>query len=110
MVNTGITSRKAKPPTPLQMSLPHCFAITSLKASELPAWTAAEVGHNSPLNIRPLALFPTKETDGLLREFIPTLDEEVKQLKMAPANMTISNGKEITQHLTRSYHQCTMGR
>jgi hypothetical protein len=87
-------------------------------------WSAAERGHNSPTNIRPLALFPEKECDELLREFNPTLDVEVKSVragltlklpsgrviiaKVVRDDMTLMDGKMISRLLQLGGAYCTM--
>ena len=52
------------------------FAIHSICTPDQgTVWSSLEKGFNSPQNVRPLAVFPSKESDSLLREFMPWLDQ-----------------------------------
>ena len=74
-----------------------CFALSSIKRADgTIIWCSSSKGHNSPHNIRPLALFPEKESDDILKEFIPSLDQEVKEIKENGLQIILPNGKTLT--------------
>jgi hypothetical protein len=74
-----------------------CFALIKINKPDGTAiWSASDKGHNSPQNIRPLALFPSKESDEMLRVFVPTLDEEIKTIRTSGLQLKLQNG-EILQ-------------
>jgi hypothetical protein len=78
-----------------------CFALLSItKPDGSVIWSAAARGHNSPTNDRPLALFPEKECDELLREFNPTLDIEVKNVRSG-LTLTLPSGRIINARVLR---------
>jgi len=73
-----------------------CFALIKItKPDGTIIWSASDKGHNSPQNIRPLALFPSKESDEMLRGFIPTLEEEIKSIKTTGLQVKLENGEII---------------
>jgi hypothetical protein len=73
------------------------FALCSIKnADGTILWCSSFRGHNSPQNIRPLALFPEKESDEILKEFIPSLDREVERIKETGLQINLPNQKTIT--------------
>jgi hypothetical protein len=79
-----------------------CFALTSIKNKDGHIiWSAASRGHNSPQNIRPLALFPSKESDELLRDFVPFLDEEIQQIKTEGLEVKLPNQTVVKAELEK---------
>ena len=44
-------------------------------------FTTAAKGHNSPTNVRPLAIIPAQETDDLLKEVIPLYEAEIEEME-----------------------------
>jgi hypothetical protein len=89
-------SQKSKSNFSTQQIINVCFAMSSIKKSDgTILWSSATKGNNSPRNVRPLALFPSKENDDILREFIPTLDTEVKNIKENGLKLVLPNGQVI---------------
>jgi len=79
-----------------------CFALTSIKNKDGHLiWSAASRGHNSPQNIRPLALFPSKESDEVLRDFVPLLDEEIQQIKTEGLELKLPNQTIVKAELEK---------
>ena len=73
-----------------------CFALSSIKNSKgMTLWSAREKGHNCPQNIRPWLLFPSKESDELLKELIPSLDKEVQDLAEYGLEIELPNGRRV---------------
>ena len=63
-----------------------CFALREVSVSDggnsVPVvWTSRLAGSNKPSNTRPLALFPAKEDVELLKEFIPIVEAEIKEME-----------------------------
>ena len=63
-----------------------CFALREVPVSDggdsVPVvWTSRLAGSNKPSNTRPLALFPAKEDVELLKEFIPIVEAEIKEME-----------------------------
>ena len=44
-------------------------------------WKSRTDGANKPQNTRPLAIFPGKESTELLKEFVPIVEAEIKEIK-----------------------------
>jgi len=73
-----------------------CFAVNEIGLENgVTLWSSAEKGANKPQNVRPLALFPSKETDDLLKEFIPLLDSEVEAIKQDGINSELRDGSKV---------------
>ena len=51
-------------------------------------WTPTK-GHNSPTNVRPLAIIPAQETDELLDEVVPLYESEVEEMQEAEFRLII---------------------
>ena len=102
-----------------------CFALKEIHLSDgTLIWSSSEKGSNKPQNVRPLALFPEKESDALLKEFIPLIDNEVKKLEengltiennqqlikanVKNATMSMLDGKMVTRLLQLGGGYCTM--
>ena len=62
-----------------------CFSLNEMKVIDFKGSTATFIssvaGANKPQNTRPLALFPGKENQELLAEFVPIVEAEIKKLK-----------------------------
>ena len=88
-------------------------------------WKSSCLGANKPRNVRPIAVFPEKETAELLTEFIPILDSEVadiakngvevktnngetKVAKVSDSHMTMCDGKMVTNLMQLAGSYCTM--
>ena len=72
-----------------------CFAIPEVSVTDAGnsapvVWTSRVAGSNKPQNTRPLALFPAKEDVTLLREFIPLVDAEVKDMEREGASVEVT--------------------
>ena len=103
-----------------------CFALTSIVNSNgIVLWSSDMRGHNSPTNTRQWFLFPEKESDRLLKQLIPVLESQVKQVKkhgleltlhsgwkvqatVSKANMSMIDGKMVTRLLQIGGAYCTM--
>lgn len=103
-----------------------CFALKEISLPDgTVLWSSTEKGSNRPQNIRPLALFPEKESDGVLKDFVPLLDDEVESLKavgpliscstdqqikatVSTATMSMIDGKMVTRVLQLGGAYCTM--
>ena len=82
------------------------------------------LGANKPGNVRPIAIFPEKESQQMLRDFMPILDEEVRDvhralvpvkisgedrhIKCAMTYMGLCDGKMITNLMQLGGSYCTM--
>jgi len=101
-------SQQSKSHFSTQQIINVCFALSSIKKSDgTILWSSATKGHNSPQNVRPLALFPSKENDDMLREFIPSLDTEVKTIKENGLKLCLPNGQLIIAKIeTESMSMC----
>jgi hypothetical protein len=103
-----------------------CFSLKEiLNSNGVLLWSSKDKGSNRPQNVRPLALFPEKETDEILKDFIPILDAEVEELKkeglvisgennqeiranVDKATMSMIDGKMVTRLLQLGGAYCTM--
>lgn len=73
-----------------------CFSLIKIIICGNVVWSATDLGVNRPQNVRPLALFDGKENDQLLREFIPGLDKEVREINEKGLVLKAADGVEIT--------------
>jgi hypothetical protein len=88
-------------------------------------WRSSSLGANKPRNVRPIAVFPEKETEQLLTGFIQILDSEVadiannrvemktnigetKVAKVSGSHMTMCDGKMVTNLMQLAGSSCTM--
>jgi hypothetical protein len=79
-----------------------CFALVNISLPDGKSiWNASKRGHNCPQNIRLLALFPSKESDELLRTFVPTLDDEIKSIKTTGLQLKLPSGKTILAEIEK---------
>jgi hypothetical protein len=55
-----------------------CFSLKEVTVEDVKGhkevWSSTTGGHNKPQNVRPLAIFPAKETKDLLQDFVPRWD------------------------------------
>lgn len=62
-----------------------CFALREVKVSDAhgnsASWCSKVAGANRPQNTRPLAVFPSKESQEVLAEIVPHVEAEVKIVK-----------------------------
>ena len=86
------------------------------------SWTSSSAGSNKPQNVRPLALFPSKENKELMAEFVPQVEDEIKEIKengvmdrhlevkctCEDALLTMADGKMVTTLLRLEGAYCTM--
>ena len=59
-----------------------CFAIREVIVTDQEGtvnlvWRSCDDGANKPQNTRPLALFPAKESQELLKDFVPLVEGEL---------------------------------
>ena len=106
-----------------------CFSIKEVKVSDQSGnevkWRSSDSGANKPQNVRPLAVFPAKEEDSLLKEFIPMVESEIEEVKengvlvkcggseeivanCTCASLSMVDGKMITRLLQLGGAYCTM--
>ena len=61
-----------------------CFSVTEVKiedeAGNQVQWSSSEKGSNRPQNVRPLSIYPEKEEKELLTEFVPLVEEEIRDV------------------------------
>ena len=70
-------------------------------------YTPAAKGHNSPSNVRPLAIIPAQETDDLLDEVIPLYESEVEEMEQPDFRLKLElPGQQIQARL--NYQQMSM--
>ena len=83
---------------------------------ETAGWSSSTGGANKPQNTRQLALFPAKENQELLEDFVPKVEAEIKKVKAEgvlvqigeekmqatckEADLSMADGKMVTS-LTR---------
>ena len=88
------------------------------------SWSGTEAGCNKPQNTRPLALFPAKESNELLSEYIPLVEAEINLIKKdgvhvqlnkkdvkavcRSADLTMADGKMVTSLMRLGGAYCTM--
>ena len=105
-----------------------CFAIKEVEAKDQKGnsvvWASKTDGANKPQNTRPLAVFPAKENNELLQEFIPVVEAEIKDIKTeglkidvgdeearaqcGKSQMTMIDGKMINNLLNCGGAFCSM--
>ena len=105
-----------------------CFAVREVVVSDASGarvcWSSTEAGANKPQNTRPLALFPAKESNELLSEFVPIVEAEVKEIEAEgvkvnvkgveteasceKCSMSMLDGKMVTNLLNCGGCYCTM--
>jgi hypothetical protein len=79
------------------------FTVNSIyDANEALLWDTLSRGHNSIYNIRPIALFPEKESDHLLEAFAPLLEQEIKDIKANGLRLTLPSGQRVFAKLDKS--------
>ena len=89
-------------------------------------WTSSAAGSNKPQNVRPLALFPSKENRELMEEFVPLVEQEIEEIKdkgvvgkaedkklevtctCEEAKLSMADGKMVTTLLRLEGAYCTM--
>ena len=89
-------------------------------------WTSTAAGANRPQNVRPLALFPSKENKELLEDFVPKVEREIEEIKRSgvigkiedknleikctcqEAKLTMADGKMVTTLTQLGGAFCTM--
>ena len=91
-----------------------CFGIREVSVSDSGnsapvVWTSKVAGSNKPANTRPLALFPAKEDVELLKEFIPEVEAEIKEMERdgVAVEVTEKGGGRSNMVMT-SCSKCTM--
>ena len=61
-----------------------CFSVTEVKiedeAGNQVQWSSSEKGSNRPQNVCPLSIYPEKEEKELLTEFVPLVEEEIRDV------------------------------
>ena len=76
-----------------------CFALSEVKVKDgrgrEARWSGTDKGANKPQNVRPLALFPGKETKELMKDIVPKVEEEIKQIERDGVNVKIRDEEEI---------------
>ena len=106
-----------------------CFAIREVKVQDahgqLVTWSSSVDGANRPQNTRPLALFPEQESSALMKEFVPIVERDVKEIKTEgvdvklkagsvvratceEAKLSMADGKMVTILLNLGGAYCTM--
>ena len=88
-----------------------CFGLKEVEAKDQSGtsviWTSKTDGANKPQNTRPLAIFPAKENSELLKEFIPVVEAEVKEIKLEGLKIDVTdsetgNGEEVLAQCSKS--------
>ena len=76
-----------------------CFALREVTVNDtkgkIASWTSTDKGANKPQNVRPMALFPAKETKELLVDFIPIVEEEIAKIKADGVEVKVENREEV---------------
>ena len=105
-----------------------CFALKNIKVEDGNgrkfSWDSKTEGHNKPQNVRPLALYPAKESKELLVDFIPKVEAELFEIKSEgvdifvfgqninakceKAKLSMADGKMVTTLLQLGGAYCTM--
>ena len=106
-----------------------CFSLKMVKVTDkngqIVVWNSSTEGANKPQFVRPLAVFPAKEEDQMLKEFIPIVEGEIKEVKekgvkvkfegdyektaeCSCATMSMIDGKMIVRLLQVGGAYCTM--
>lgn len=76
------------------------FSLISISSSITDEILWETTAHNSPSTIRPLALFPSKETVEMLKDYAPTLDTEMKKIQQDGISLIMPNGQHVTALFT----------
>ena len=58
-----------------------CFTLLEIQSDGKEIWNVKNIGHNSPKSTRVFMLFPGKESQDLLRQCMPGIENELKQIK-----------------------------
>ena len=105
-----------------------CFALRNIQIEDAAGrkfrWDSKVEGHNKPQNVRPLSLYPAKESKELLEDFIPKVEAEISELKSKgvdlmifgqvtnakcdKAKLSMADGKMVTTLLQLGGAYCTM--
>ena len=105
-----------------------CFALREVTVTDSKGakagWSSSTAGANKPQNTRPLALFPSKENQELLEDFVPKVEAEIKKVKAegvamkigeeelrascVEADLTMADGKMVTSLTRLGGAYCTM--
>ena len=60
-------------------------------------WTSKETGSNRPQNVCPLSIYPEKEGKEVLVNFVPIVEEEIKEIMKDGVEIEIDNVKTISE-------------
>ena len=105
-----------------------CFALREVTVRDSKgakaSWSSSTAGANKPQNTRPLALFPAKENQELLEDFVPKVEAQIKKVKAegvamkigeeelrascVEADLTMADGKMVTSLTRLGGAYCTM--
>ena len=105
-----------------------CFALREVTVRDSKgakaSWSSSTAGANKPQNTRPLALFPAKENQELLEDFVPKVEAEIKKVKAEgvlvqigeekmqatckEADLSMADGKMVTSLTRLGGAYCTM--
>ena len=90
-----------------------CVSLRTLTVKdnkgEVIGWTSTVAGANKPQNVRPLALFPAKESSELLTEFVPMVESEVKEMQNEGVKLRVKiKGDARSKELLVQCTKCSM--
>ena len=78
-----------------------CFSLNDVKIEDkkgtIVDWTSSEKGSNRPQNVRPLSIYPEKEGKEVLVDFVPIVEEEVKEVMKEGVPTMIDNVETISE-------------
>ena len=76
-----------------------CFSLKKItiedRSGKKVSWCSSTQGANKPQNVRPLLLFPEKETKELLQDLVPKVEEEISQIKKEGVGITVKEDVEF---------------
>ena len=76
-----------------------CFSVKKIaiedRSGKRVTWSSSTEGTNKPQNVRPLLLFPEKETKELLQDIVPKVEKEITQIKKESVKITMKEDVEV---------------
>ena len=75
-----------------------CFSIKEITVTDqngqIVKWSGSDLGANKPQHVRPLSIFPSKEDDSLLKDFIPIVEREIREVNNQGVVVKLEDGSE----------------
>ena len=82
-----------------------CLTLNSIEDQEGNVlWSDGTLGHNSVRLVRPIFLFPDKESDAVLQEIVPDLEKEIETLRTNPLKLELPDGQVIAANVGKVDH------